>query len=111
MTSHITSSHFLLLIFAQFGGQRGYDPSEQRHLMSMLGSGPFTNSSGSGFYSRSTYQEILRHARSRHVEVIPEFDMPGHSHAAVRSMELRRARLMKEGHEEQATDYVLSDPL
>src|SRR5688572_30414639 len=74
MTSQIPSLHCLLLIFSQFGGQRGYDPSEEHHLMSMLGSGPFTNSSGSGFYSRSTYQEILRHARSRHVEVIPEFD-------------------------------------
>ena len=97
--------------FIQFGGQRGHDPSEQRHLMAMLGSGPFTNSSGSGFYTQSTYQDILRHARSRHVEIIPEFDMPGHSHAAVRSMEWRRARLMKEGHESQANDYVLSDPL
>ena len=59
----------------------------------MLGSGPFTNSSGSGYYTVGEYQRILRRAAARHVEVIPEFDMPSHSHAAVRSMERRYQRL------------------
>jgi N-acetyl-beta-hexosaminidase len=59
----------------------------------MLGSGPFTNSSGSGYYSVEEYRDILRHAVSRHVEVVPEFDMPSHSHAALKSMERRYKRL------------------
>jgi len=61
----------------------------------MLGSGPFTNSSGSGFYTVDEYQRILRRAAARHVEVIPEFDMPSHSHAAIKSMERRYRRLRK----------------
>ena len=61
--------------------------------MAMLGSGPFTNSSGSGYYTVDDYRRILRRAAARHVEVIPEFDMPSHSHAAIRSMERRYRRL------------------
>lgn len=78
--------------------------------MSMLGDGPFANSSGSGFYTVSDYREILRHALSRHVEIIPEFDMPGHSHAAIQSMEHRRLQLEARGHKAQASDYLLHDP-
>ena len=31
----------------------------------------------------------MRHANERHIEVIPEFDMPGHMHAGIRAMEAR----------------------
>ena len=52
-------------------------------------SGPFTNSSGSGYYTVDEYKQILKYAKARHIEVIPEIDMPGHSHAAIMSMEAR----------------------
>jgi len=55
----------------------------------MLGSGPFSNTSGSGYYSAKDYREILEYARDKHVTVIPEFDMPGHSRAAIRSVHAR----------------------
>nr|MDO8087386.1 beta-N-acetylhexosaminidase [Candidatus Sigynarchaeum springense] len=35
-----------------------------------------------GFYSKEEVQEILEHARQRHVTIIPEIEMPGHSSAA-----------------------------
>ena len=44
--------------------------------MPLYGSGPFNNTSGSGFYTVDQYKEILRYAQERHVEVIPEIDMP-----------------------------------
>jgi len=44
---------------------------------------------GTGFYSISDYQKILKAATTNHVQVIPEVDMPGHSHAAIRAMEAR----------------------
>ena len=36
------------------------------------------------------YRDILKYAKARHIRVIPEIDMPGHSHAAIMSMEGRR---------------------
>lgn len=52
--------------------------------MSQLGSGPTIVGSGSGYYSKKQYQEILRYAKQRHIEVIPEIDMPGHGHAVIK---------------------------
>ena len=56
--------------------------------MPLLGSGPDTCRSGSGFFSVEEYREILRYATQRHIEVIPEIDMPGHCHAAVQAMQV-----------------------
>ena len=77
--------------------------------MAMLGSGPFTNTSSSGFYTIADYKEILIRAKSLFIEVIPEFDMPGHSHAAIKSMEARYERLKMEGNEKEGLRFLLSD--
>ena len=45
--------------------------------------------SGNGYYTRADYIEILQYAAERRMLVIPEFDVPGHSRAAVKSMEYR----------------------
>jgi hexosaminidase len=34
-----------------------------------------------GFYSKADYREIVEYAASRHMIVVPEVDMPGHTHA------------------------------
>ncbi|MGN6221203.1 MAG: beta-N-acetylhexosaminidase [Microbacterium sp.] len=34
-----------------------------------------------GFYTKDDYREIVEHAASRHMIVVPEIDMPGHTHA------------------------------
>lgn len=36
---------------------------------------------GGGFYSPEDFAEIVAHAASRHVTVVPEIDVPGHTHA------------------------------
>ena len=36
-----------------------------------------------GFYSRDDVREIVAHATSRHVTVVPEIDVPGHASAAI----------------------------
>ena len=77
--------------------------------MSQFGSGPYTNTSGTGYYSTEDYREILRHATARHIQVIPEFDFPGHSHAAIKSMIARHDRLMQQGNEEGAKQFLLND--
>lgn len=38
-----------------------------------------------GYYTKAQYKEILAHAASRHLEVVPEIDMPGHTNAALAS--------------------------
>ncbi|MEU0002912.1 beta-N-acetylhexosaminidase [Streptomyces sp. NPDC006314] len=38
-----------------------------------------------GYYSKADYREIVRYAASRHLEVVPEIDMPGHTNAALAS--------------------------
>ncbi|WP_309061443.1 beta-N-acetylhexosaminidase [Streptomyces sp.] len=38
-----------------------------------------------GYYTKADYKEIVRHAASRHLEVVPEIDMPGHTNAALAS--------------------------
>lgn len=44
---------------------------------------------GNGYYSHADFVEILRYAKEHHIYVIPEFDTPGHSRAAIKSMEKR----------------------
>lgn len=87
------------------GGRRGHDPTERTMVMSLLGSDPEKNpNTGSGFYSVEEFRKFLRFATERHVTVIPEFDMPSHSHAAIVSMKARH-RL----HQNTTKDFLLSD--
>ncbi|MGH1370559.1 MAG: family 20 glycosylhydrolase [Cellvibrionaceae bacterium] len=93
------------------GSKRCHDPSETECLMPQLGSGPNQNSSANGYYTKRDYQDILLAAQARHIEVIPSFDMPGHSRAAVVSMESRYQRLMAKEETIEAERYRLIDPL
>ncbi len=36
-----------------------------------------------GFYSQATMREIVEYAAARHIEIVPEIEMPGHAQAAV----------------------------
>ena len=38
-----------------------------------------------GFYTRDDYRAIVDHAASRHMTVVPEIDLPGHTNAALAS--------------------------
>ncbi|MBU2895738.1 family 20 glycosylhydrolase [Vibrio hepatarius] len=92
------------------GGQRCFDEKEQSCLIPQLGSGPEANNFGSGYFSRADFVEILKYANARHIEVIPEIDMPAHARAAVVSMEARYQRLMQANKAEEANEYRLIDP-
>lgn len=61
---------------------------EESSLLPLLGSGPTACPPGSGYFTVQDYQEILMFAAERHIEVIPEIDMPGHCHAAIRAMQV-----------------------
>ncbi len=91
------------------GSRRCHDLTESRCLLPQLGSGPHGNSQVDGYYSIKEYQDILRAADARNIQVIPSFDMPGHSRAVIKAMEARYRKLMKEGKDEAARQYLLSD--
>lgn len=97
----------------EIGGYRGYTADESEFLPPAYGSGPFADpetSYGSGYLSREDFIEILRFADERHVEVIPEINMPGHARAAIKAMEVRYKRLMEAGKEMEAEEFRLIDP-
>ncbi|WLI78316.1 beta-N-acetylhexosaminidase [Kosakonia sp. H02] len=92
------------------GSKRCHDLDEKTCLLPQLGSGPDSNNNGSGYFTRADYIEILKYAKARQIEVIPEIDMPAHARAAVMSMEARYDRLIKAGKEKEANQYRLLDP-
>ncbi|KAL4239994.1 hypothetical protein ACF0H5_000789 [Mactra antiquata] len=94
----------------QIGGNRCHDLQENKCVIPQFGSGPFMNSSGSGFYTESQYKDILSFANEHHIHVIPEFDMPGHAHAAIVSMEARYRKYNETGNKPEAERYRLVDP-
>lgn len=71
----------------RIGARRGHTLDSKEFLPPAWGSGGQVDRSwGSGFYTRADYVEIVRYAAARHIEVIPEIEMPGHARAAVKSM-------------------------
>ena len=71
--------------------------AEESFILPQLGSGPHPEGLGCGFYTVEDYKEILQYAADRNIEVIPEIDLPGHSHAAIKAMEFRRKRYLAKG--------------
>lgn len=94
----------------QVGSNRCHDLKERICTASQLGSGPHKNNSGSGFYTVAEYQEILRYANDRYIQIIPEFDMPGHARAAIVSMKERKRIYDMRKNSSMAEQYLLHDP-
>lgn len=91
------------------GAVRGHAAKPGVRLQPAYGSGPDPkDASGSGYFTRDEYKEILRYAQARHIEVIPEIEIPGHARAAVQAMESRYHRLKAAGDKDYAK-YLLND--
>lgn len=76
---------------AAFGGNHAlpdWDLQETKALKPMAG-GAIGNRS---YYTESEYKEILRYAAERCIDVIPEFDAPGHSRASIKAMQAYERR-------------------
>jgi hexosaminidase len=94
----------------QVGARRGHTLDNKNFLQPSFGSGPDVNNPfGTGHYTRADFIEILKYASQRHIKVIPEIEAPGHARAAIKSMDARYDRLMKEGKKEEAEKYLLRD--
>jgi len=91
------------------GAVRGHSAAPGLRLQPAYGSGPDpVDAKGSGYFTRADYIEILRYATARHIEVIPELEMPGHTRAAVQAMRARYERLKALG-DKDAAHYLLND--
>lgn len=88
----------------KLGSNRCHDENETTCLMPSLGSGPHKTSLGSGYYTVKDYQEILEYANRRHIQIIPEIDMPSHMRAALKSITLRQRNHKAEGDLYKMTD-------
>jgi hexosaminidase len=93
------------------GAKRGHTLDSKHFLPASHGSGgEVDNKTGTGFYTRGDYIEILKHAHNLHITVIPELESPGHARAAIKAMNARYDRLLTEGKKAEAERYLLSDP-
>jgi len=88
-------------IEANFGEKPEYNGYEDA-LVNFVGK-------GSGYYTAKDFEEILKFASERHINVIPEVEMPAHCRAATMSMEYRYSKYEKSD-PEKATQYRLLDP-
>ncbi|HLL95292.1 MAG TPA: family 20 glycosylhydrolase [Spirosoma sp.] len=92
------------------GARRAHTTDPTKGLNPSYGSGPdLSNTSGTGFYSKADFVEILKYANDRHIVVIPEIESPGHARAAIKAMDARYQRLMKAGNKAEAERYLLRD--
>lgn len=54
---------------------------DSRPKLAELASSTSVDGDQGGFYTKAGYREIVEYAASRHMIVVPEIDMPGHTHA------------------------------
>lgn len=77
------------------GARRGYTTGPGDEFLPQIYSGDGNPDSAdtpaNGYYSVEEYIDLLRYARGLGIDIIPEFDTPGHSRAAIRAMERRYA--------------------
>jgi hexosaminidase len=97
----------------EIGSRRKHGKLSDPSLHPSYGSGPFAvekNGFGSGYYTAEEFVEMLRFAKERHITVIPVINFPAHVRSAIKSMEFRYDKLMKEGKVAEANEYRLIDP-
>ncbi len=94
------------------GSQRGHPLDGINNLPASYGAGPTTGKlPASGFYSRQDFIEILKYAKERHINIIPEIETPGHARAAIKSMDARYRKEMAAGNRAEALKYLLRDTM
>ncbi len=59
------------------------------------------------YFTKAQFQDLLKYAASRFITIIPEIETPGHGRAAIKAMETRYNRLMKEGKKKEAEEFLL----
>jgi hexosaminidase len=58
---------------------------DSRPRLTSVGGSTQVGGGPGGFYTKAQYQEIVAYAAQRHITIVPEIDMPGHTNAALAS--------------------------
>lgn len=90
---------------------RGHTKNEHDCLYPAYGGGwdsTDENNPANGFYTRNDFVEILKYAKTRHIKIIPEIDLPGHARAAIKAMNARYHKYIKTD-KSKAEEYLLTD--
>lgn len=61
------------------------------------------------YLTRQDFIDILKYAKDRHIQVVPEIETPGHARASIKAMEYRYHKYMKAGNKAAAEEYLLHD--
>ena len=93
----------------ELSSTRCFDINDEQCLVSQLGAGVDKTTEVNGFYSVADYQEILKAATARHIQVIPSLDMPGHSRAAIKAMAARTKKYSIAEQDDKALQFNLYD--
>lgn len=97
----------------EVASKRGHTLTEHDMLKPAYGSGPkpdSLNSSGTGYYKEQEFIELIKYALDRHIEIIPEIDLPGHSRAAIVAMKSRYEKYKASGDAVRAEVFMNFDP-
>lgn len=90
------------------GATRAHTLDESKCLYPNYSGGAFPSELGTGYYSVNDFIEILQYAKTRHISVIPEIDLPGHARAAIKAM-LARYNKYNTADKTKAEEYLLTD--
>lgn len=53
--------------------------------LALIGGSTQVGGGSGGYYTQEQFKDIVKYAAERYIEIVPEFDMPGHSNAALAS--------------------------
>lgn len=54
--------------------------------LTLIGGSTEVGGGKGGYYTQEQFKDIVKYANDRYIEIIPEFDMPGHTNAALASL-------------------------
>ena len=95
----------------EVASRRGHTHDELTCLMPAFAWGCDASDSttlANGYYSRNDFVEVLKYANQRHIQVIPEVEMPGHARAAIKAMNARYKKYI-DTDKQKAEEFLLVD--